>query len=116
MLFPHEAIGLLDLGTAEKALTFDLRDLRPRADWFVYQIVSDAGTAWPSGATAVVTVEISQDGAAWNDFPSGAVTKSAFGFGTTLTVTGVNFVRFRVSTAGGSSVNARVLAEAGRTS
>ncbi len=51
---------------------------------------------------ATVTCEISVNGRDYVNFPSGAVTYAAVGIQTLLSITGVRFIRLRVSTAAGS--------------
>lgn len=91
---------VLDLDTADDSVVYAVPD---GVDWIVAQLTALA--AWT--ASAIVTLEISLDGQNWHNFPSGAVTYTASGITPILTITGVRFLRYRVSTAqvGDSTVN-----------
>lgn len=62
-----------------------------------------------SWTTAVVTFERSNDGSAWAAFPT-AVTLTADGFTSVMDVSGIAFIRARVSTAKGSALLIRLVA------
>ncbi len=79
-----------------------------RFDTLVLQLTMVAGTSLPA---ATITVQISQDGINYYNFPSGAVTYAAVGVQTALSVTGLNYLRLVVTTEAGTA-NERVLVTA----
>lgn len=97
----------LRLANGEDTLQYDLP---AGTDWIVVQLT--ATESWT--ASAVVTLEISIDGAAFAGFPSGAVTYDALGVQEICTVTGVTRVRLRVSTPQAGTCVVTPVVRAGR--
>ena len=78
---------------------------------FTLQAVQDGAVTVGS---LVIKVQVSNDGANPNDFPSGAVTRSTAGISDLLTVVAYGYVHVKITTAG-TSGNFRFIAQASRT-
>lgn len=75
-------------------VVFDVKGL----DGLVIQVYDggDGLSSWPT--SLVLTVSASLDDNHYANFPSGAITYTAFGVQASITVTGLSFVRVAVST------------------
>lgn len=97
----------IDLDDSTASIVFAIPE---GVDWIVAQLTAQA--AWT--ASAIVTLEISLDGQNWSNFPSGAVTYTASGVAAILTVTGIRFIRYRVSTSQVGDATVYVTVNGGR--
>lgn len=97
LITSQEVTTKLDIGTVGNILTYRT----PGVNVLTVQFTNNSGVAWGTG---VVTAEFSLDGANWYALPSGALTYSAAGIQTAVSLAGlIPFVRYRVSTANASS-------------
>ena len=60
----------------------------------------DSNHAWPSNA--VLTVDYSLNGHSWSDLPSGTLTYNSLGIKDLVRVTGVAYMRLRITEVDGS--------------
>jgi hypothetical protein len=85
----------LDLTPVDGAVIYDVRDMST----FTLQAVANGAVTVGS---LVIKVQVSNDGANPNDFPSGSITRSTAGISTQLDVVAYNYVHVIVTTAGTS--------------
>jgi hypothetical protein len=55
-----------------------------------------------SAAAGTITLQCSQDGCTWYNFPSGAITYAATGVQASVNVEGLIFIRYQVTTTSGT--------------
>lgn len=94
ILTPHYSsyeAGRLRLANVEDHVIYKIP---PDTNWVVVQFYTS--TSWT--ASAVCTIDISLDGQNFADFPNVAQTQSAVGVHEILAVTGILYLRVRVST------------------
>jgi hypothetical protein len=93
----------LTLNAANDAYTFVLNGAY---DYVVPQLWCESDASWP--ASAVVSVQCSQNSYAWSAFPTAIPGYTGNGVQNAIAVTGINYIRFYVSTAGGSATAMRL--------
>jgi len=65
-------------------------------------VIAQIDTPVDAAAAGTITLQCSQDGYSWYNFPSGAITYTATGIQAAVNVEGLVFIRYQVTTISGT--------------